>query len=226
VIDPAALPMVLGMLNGWSLGTLCGREVHKLGGRSALVAIRLKVVGIMGSGEHAFANLSKAAGQAVAESGHHLLTGAGQGVMLAAARAFVQSGYRRGLSLGVVRAKALPTLDGSIRRWEAKRPPNDYIELPVNTHLPKSGDEGQDFYSRNHINVLTSDAVIVLPGGSGTKSECDLAIQYGRPTILFLGDYKLDGLTARDCRLRYGSRVKMATDRANLMVSLREILGS
>jgi predicted Rossmann-fold nucleotide-binding protein len=38
-----------------------------------------------------------------------------------------------------------------------------------------SGDEGRDTLSRNHINALTADLVVVLPGGSGTLSELELA---------------------------------------------------
>jgi hypothetical protein len=37
-----------------------------------------------------------------------------------------------------------------------------------------SGDEGRDTLSRNHINALTADLVVVLPGGSGTLSELEL----------------------------------------------------
>ena len=188
-------------------------------------ASRRKVVGIMGSGEHSFEDLARAAGRAVAQCGTHLLTGAGEGVMLAAARAFVETDGRLGLSLGVVRAKELPELEGLVRRWEAKRPPNHYVELPINTHLPKSGDEGQHYCSRNHINVLTSDAVVVLPGGPGTKSECDLAIQYGRPTILFLDSNTVGNDTAADLEQRHGTRVEVATDEADLIRRLRRVLG-
>ena len=180
----------------------------------------------MGSGTDSFEELSKDAGQAVAECGTHLLTGAGEGVMLAAARAFVETKGRLGLSLGIVRAKALPDLNGSDRHWKARKPPNDYVELPINTHLPKSGDEGQDYYSRNHINVLTSDAVVVLPGGPGTRSEFALAIQYGRPTILFLGGSTLDASTAADLEKEYGNRVQVAKDKAELVAHLRKVLGS
>ena len=32
-------------------------------------------------------------------------------------------------------------------------------------------------------NVLTSDVIVVLPGGAGTASEIELAIEYGRPIV-------------------------------------------
>ena len=40
--------------------------------------------------------------------------------------------------------------------------------------------------SRNHINILTSDAIVALPGGAGTASEVALALSYGRPIVAFL----------------------------------------
>ena len=40
--------------------------------------------------------------------------------------------------------------------------------------------------SRNHLNVLSSDVVIVLPGGAGTASEARLALRYGRPAVAYL----------------------------------------
>ena len=196
-----------------------------MSGPSESAVTRLKVVGVMGSGKIEF-DVSEDAGQAIAESGHHLLTGAGGGVMLAVARAFVQSAKPRGLSLGIVRAKELPKLKQSKREWKPNTPANDYVELTINTHLPLSGENGQDFQSRNHINVLTSDVVVVLPGGSGTRSEFDLAIQYGRPTILFLGQHKLDNSTADELKKQYGSGVEVAKDKTDLIARLRDIRGA
>lgn len=40
-----------------------------------------------------------------------------------------------------------------------------------------------DPLSRNHINVLTSDVIVALPGGEGTASEIGLARAYGRPVV-------------------------------------------
>ena len=37
--------------------------------------------------------------------------------------------------------------------------------------------------SRNHINILTSDLVILLPGGEGTASEAELAVRYNKSVI-------------------------------------------
>lgn len=39
--------------------------------------------------------------------------------------------------------------------------------------------------ARNNVNVLTSDAVVLLPGGSGTLSEAALAAKNGTPFALW-----------------------------------------
>ena len=39
--------------------------------------------------------------------------------------------------------------------------------------------------SRNHINVLSADAIVALPGGAGTVSEAQLAVRYRKPILLF-----------------------------------------
>ncbi len=63
--------------------------------------------------------------------------------------------------------------------------PNPWVELAVRTHLPFSGASGTGPDSRNHINVLSTDAVVALPGSAGTRSEIELALGYGRPLVLF-----------------------------------------
>src|ERR671934_202021 len=65
--------------------------------------------------------------------------------------------------------------------------PNAWVDVAIRTHLPKRGAEGADVLSRNHINVLSADVVIALPGGPGTRTEVQLALRYGRPLIAFLG---------------------------------------
>ena len=63
------------------------------------------------------------------------------------------------------------------------------MELAIYTHLPDSGTEGTLRSSRNHINVLSADAIVALPGSEGTESEAWLALQYGVP-ILAYGDHR------------------------------------
>ncbi len=63
--------------------------------------------------------------------------------------------------------------------------PNPWVELAIYTHLPDSGHEGTLRSSRNHINVLSADAIVALPGEDGTESEMWLAVQYGVPIVAF-----------------------------------------
>ena len=140
----------------------------------------LPVVGVMGSGEEEHAERAEPLGRALAGLGVHLLTGGGRGVMEAVGRAFAATQGRVGLSIGV-----LPALPGS----EPPRPPpgypNPHVELVLRTHLRARGRHGDAPDSRNHLNVLSADVVIALPGGAGTYSEVALALRYGRPVIVW-----------------------------------------
>ena len=131
----------------------------------------------MGAGAHAHEDLAVPLGRRLALLGVHLLTGGGPGVMTSVSRAFAEVEERMGLVIGV-----LPLLGEDGGPGAADRSPNPWVEVPIRTHLGKLG---ADAFSRNHINVLTSDVVVALPGGSGTASEVALAIQYGRPLVLF-----------------------------------------
>ncbi len=69
------------------------------------------------------------------------------------------------------------------------------VEIPVQTHLPLSGERGTEPLSRNHINVLTADVVVALSGDAGTLSEVQLALKYERPVIAFVeSDQDIPGL--------------------------------
>ena len=150
----------------------------------------------------------------MARMGVHLLTGGGGGVMEAVSRAFSEVRGRRGLVMGV-----LPAGDENPRQSDASPGrgdadpgtppgyPNPWVEFAVRTHLDARGDDGSGIRSRNHINILSSDVVIVLPGSSGTASEVELAIRYGRPLIL-LGD------TARGERLSVSVPTTESVDEA------------
>jgi predicted Rossmann-fold nucleotide-binding protein len=141
---------------------------------------RRKVIGVMGSGTEEYRERVVPLARWIAEHGYDLLTGAGQGVMRAAAEAFVAVPGRRGLSLGIVPGEVV---EGLYRPRAGY--PNPSIELPVYTHLPLSGEEGQEPMSRNHLNVLTANALVLLPGGAGTVSEAELAVRYRKPALLF-----------------------------------------
>ena len=95
--------------------------------------------------------------------------------MAAVSRAFAEVESRQGLILGVLPGVEVPV-----------GYPNPWVEVALRTHLPLRGAQGADTRSRNHINVLTSDVIVALPGGAGTASEVRLALEYGRPVLAFL----------------------------------------
>jgi uncharacterized protein (TIGR00725 family) len=135
----------------------------------------------MGSGVERHDALAAPLGRWIARHGYHLLTGGGGGVMAAVSEAFAGVASRAGVSIGVLKGR--PEEHGAVHGAT----PNPWVEVPIRTHLPLSGVDGTDTRSRNHINVLTADVVVALPGGDGTRSEVLLARRYGRPVVAFLG---------------------------------------
>jgi len=142
---------------------------------------RLPVVGVLGAGTEEHAGKAEAIGSWLATQRVHLLTGGGRGTMAAVSRAFQAVPNRAGLVVGIIPSAGDPAVP---------KPgyPNPYVELAIMTHLPLSGASGTDPLSRNHINVLSSDLLIALPGGEGTASEVALALRYRRPIAAFLDD--------------------------------------
>lgn len=141
------------------------------------------IVGVMGSGRREYRELAGPLGEWVASSGSHLLTGGGSGVMAAVSRAFHSVEGRKGRVIGV--------LPGDVGTGEPVAPsgyPNQWVEIPIRTHLPLSGEQGRDPMSRNHLNVLSADVIVALPGGAGTRSEVELALEYRRPLMCWLGE--------------------------------------
>lgn len=142
------------------------------------------VAALGGGGEPlapAVADRCRALGELLARCGCHLLTGGGKGVMGAVARAFVAVPERRGLSLGI--------LPGDAGTGEPPPGyPNPSVELAIRTHLPARGERGAEPGSRNHLNVLSADALIALAGSTGTLSEIRLALRYGKPIVAFVED--------------------------------------
>lgn len=154
--------------------------------------MRLPIIGVMGSGEDEWPERSEPLGRFLAEKPVHLLTGGGRGVMTAVSRAFSAVPHRKGLVLGVLPCRA----DDSLCR-PREGYPNPHVEVAIRTHLPLSGSQGASPLSRNHINVLSSDAIIALPGGNGTLSEVSLALRYGRPVAAWIAAAdELPGLPA------------------------------
>jgi uncharacterized protein (TIGR00725 family) len=140
------------------------------------------LVGVMGSGNREYRDLAEPLGRWLAEAGYSLITGGGAGVMAATARAFASVPTPRGVSIGVLPA-------GPPMGY-----PNQWVDIVIQTHLSKRGEEGADILSRNHITVLSAAAVIVLPGREGTRTELALALHHRKPVIAFLGqDGEIEG---------------------------------
>jgi uncharacterized protein (TIGR00725 family) len=139
-----------------------------------------KTIGVMGSGLDEQVDLAEPIGRLLATLNVNLLTGAGGGVMTSVSRAYTSSPREYGLCIGVV-----PCIDKDHPEIPKNGYPNEFVELPVFTHLPYSGKKGQDDLSRNHINILSSTALIALPGGDGTASEVELAVTYQKPIMAF-----------------------------------------
>lgn len=137
---------------------------------------QLPIVGVMGASAHEHADLAEPLGRMIASLPVHLLTGSGPGVMTAVARAFTSVEDRVGLSIGIVPAAAIeaPTV-------ARKGYPNPFIEVPIRTHLIAKQPGLWDGLTRNHINILTADAIVALPGATGTAHEIKLACDYEKP---------------------------------------------
>ena len=143
---------------------------------------RRPIVGVMGSGDREYPDKSEPLGRWLAEVGVNLLTGGGEGVMTAVSRAFVSVQNRKGASVGVLPAQ---------QDLGPATYPNRWVEIRIQTHLPLTGEHGSDPLSRNHINILSSDVLVALPGSAGTASEVALAVAYARPLIAFV-DTRMD----------------------------------
>jgi uncharacterized protein (TIGR00725 family) len=128
----------------------------------------------MGSADNGWDELSEPLGRGIARAGWHLLTGGRTGVMESVARGFVSIADRAGFSLGI--------MPDGFR-------PNPYVEIPVYTQLNAAKDMDSEAFqwSRNHVNVRTADALVVLPGGAGTQSELTLAANWRKPVVALLG---------------------------------------
>ena len=135
----------------------------------------------MGSHADACPERAQQVGRWIARQGYHLLTGAGAGVMSEVSRAFVGVEGRTGCAIGIV-----PTVSEDPLRPPVLGHPNPWVEIPIFTHLGVGHEAGDDPTSRNHINVLTSSAIILLPGGEGTASEARLALRYRTPAVAYL----------------------------------------
>ncbi|MBM3529219.1 MAG: hypothetical protein FJX62_14110 [Alphaproteobacteria bacterium] len=142
---------------------------------------KLPIVAVFGAGTALAderAGFARDVGRMVAALGAHLLTGAGFGVMAAAAEGFVSVAGRAGLSIGIVPRAPQGAFDEPNHDAGGQAYPNPFVEIAVHTPLPpRVGDWHRD-PARNHVNVLTADAIVALPGGPGTHNELDMAAEY------------------------------------------------
>ncbi len=142
---------------------------------------KLPIVGVFGQGSPIGADRARLAhevGALVAGLGAHLLTGGGFGVMEAAAEGFVGMPGRIGLSIGVVPRDRDGPFDVPDHDVDGRPYPNPFVEIAIMTPLPPLVPDWRHTPARNHVNVLTADAIIALPGDDGTRNELDMAAVY------------------------------------------------
>lgn len=150
---------------------------------------KLPIIGVMGSGhrEDTFPHVQPL-GAKIAELGFHLLTGGGYGVMNEASLGFAKVENRKGLVIGILPSQTV------MGNNPFENYPNPNVEINIQTHLVRDGGP-EDPFTRNHINILTSTALVFCPGNDGTHCELDLAKAYNKPSIIYLGgDNTIDNL--------------------------------
>lgn len=142
---------------------------------------RLPIIGVFGQGTPLPPErtaLARETGAMIAALGCHLLTGGGYGVMEAASEGFTRVAERRGLSIGIVPRPPHGAFDEPHRGADGRIYPNPFVEIAIRTPLPPRAENWHETPARNHVNVLTADAIIALPGGAGTSNELEMAALY------------------------------------------------
>lgn len=148
---------------------------------------RRPIVGVMGSHKDSWEDYAAPVGALLAERGFNLLTGAGDGVMTAVAKSYTEVEEREGVSIGI-----LPAVDYKGQQLDKTDYPNPYIEVPMITPLSQKAQNDVMPFSRNLTNVMTSKALIILPGSHGTRNEVSLGLMYDKPLIMFGPDEAFD----------------------------------
>jgi len=141
---------------------------------------RRPIVGVMGAHDNSWGEYAQPVGRLIAERGYHLLTGAGGGVMSEVCKAFQSVEGRQGVAIGI-----RPAVDYMGEDLSKEEFPNTYIDLPIITPLSMKAQSDAMPFSRNLVNVMTSKALIILPGSHGTRNEVSLALIYDKPLIMF-----------------------------------------
>lgn len=137
------------------------------------------IIGVIGSHIDRHDNYAGPLGEMIARRGYHLLTGGGDGVMTAVAEAFTKTPQRKGNAIGIVPVEDMQDLR------TLKNYTNPYIEIPILTQLHEKAMRSNMPLSRNMVNVLSSDVLIILPGLHGSQTESSMALIYEKPAVLF-----------------------------------------
>ncbi|MGB4106691.1 MAG: hypothetical protein WBK55_02715 [Alphaproteobacteria bacterium] len=166
--------------------------------------VRRPIIGVMGSHEDEWEDYSRPVGELIAKHDYHLLTGAGAGVMMSTARAFCAQEDRLGVSIGII-----PTMDYAQGLIASEEFPNPYIEIPVITQLDHKAQNDSMPYSRNNVNVMSSHALIILPGEHGTRNEVALALRYKKPMVLFGPEKEFESFPEMPTRVDDIEQVRM-----------------
>lgn len=145
----------------------------------------LPIVGVMGSGRDLHEKWAVPLGQLLASKPVHLLTGAGQGTMTSVSKAFAENDNRKGLCLGVVPSEQRQGEEGIFNKAGY---PNPYVEMAIQSPLGTFSGENPKMISRNHINIMTSHAIVALPGNVGTLNEVHICLWLKKPVIMFGSD--------------------------------------
>jgi predicted Rossmann-fold nucleotide-binding protein len=150
-------------------------------------------VGVIGSGTEMHSQLSEPLGRWLAEQDYDLINGGGEGVMAAVSQAFAKIPDRKGNIIGVIPASG-PCDSPEARSAYApiEGYPNAWVDIPIYTHLPLSGASGKGTASRNHIIILSADVIVAFPGGAGTRSKIQLALEYGKPLLILNPNHEWD----------------------------------
>ena len=130
-----------------------------------------RIVAVCGAGDcdQAVWELAKKTGEVLAKNKMTLLCGGLGGVMTAAAQGAREAG---GLTIGL-----LPGSD--------PEDANPFIDLPLATGLGSA---------RNALIARAAQAIIALPGKSGTLSEVALGLKMGKPVIGLTAWAEIDGV--------------------------------
>lgn len=130
---------------------------------------RLPVVGVIGPSKYTCSeevyNFGTELGKMLAKMNVHLVCGGLEGLMEAVCLGFMQSGRKKGLSIGIT-------------PYDRRGGANPYCDIVIPSGIG---------ISRNAIIVQSSDVLVAVAGGAGTLSEIAFAWQKNKHVICFDG---------------------------------------